>query len=297
MVHHIIHIKASPKQLSKLRNGHKVRIQPALEGTGFNLIIHPERYDTMTRTFGRGKGQEIQLTPEELVVNQEQEPNLEGSGIYSNVKSGFHKVASVLKPFKPLVKKGIDHIASYAPALGASTLSALALATGQPELLPMAGIVGHQMGTVVGNVGSHMAKDYLDQPSSRLSQTTSNVGGPRNRLAPSTLKGQVNQNEYLNNINKELGTNYGNLSRANISNAISHMDRANMNEQAVHHSGSSASRRFASGRGIIGNGGNFVSSQTHLPPALMSQPFSANFQFQNTLPPAYQKFSKGSGLY
>ena len=34
-----------------------------------------------------------------------------------------------------------------------------------------------------------------------------------------------------------------------------------------------------------------------LPPALQSQPYSANFQFQATLPPAYQKFSKGSGLY
>jgi len=35
----------------------------------------------------------------------------------------------------------------------------------------------------------------------------------------------------------------------------------------------------------------------HLPPALQSQPYASNFQFQHTLPPAYQKFSKGSGLY
>jgi hypothetical protein len=47
----------------------------------------------------------------------------------------------------------------------------------------------------------------------------------------------------------------------------------------------------------IGVGSNFVSHQTHLPPALISQPFSANFQFQHFLPPAYQKFSKGGGLY
>ena len=38
---HIVHIKASKKQLSKLRNGHKVRISPAIEGQGFNLIIDP----------------------------------------------------------------------------------------------------------------------------------------------------------------------------------------------------------------------------------------------------------------
>ena len=49
-------------------------------------------------------------------------------------------------------------------------------------------------------------------------------------------------------------------------------------------------------RGEIGIHSSFVTSQSHLPPALLSQPFSANFQFQHTLPPAYQKFSKG-GLY
>jgi hypothetical protein len=32
------------------------------------------------------------------------------------------------------------------------------------------------------------------------------------------------------------------------------------------------------------------------PPALMSQPYGANFQFGKTLPVAYQRFS-GSGLY
>ena len=63
------------------------------------------------------------------------------------------------------------------------------------------------------------------------------------------------------------------------------------------------SRQFAGlglhkkSRGEIGIHSSFVTSQSHLPPALLSQPFSANFQFQHTLPPAYQKFSKGSGMY
>ena len=50
-------------------------------------------------------------------------------------------------------------------------------------------------------------------------------------------------------------------------------------------------------RGSTGKLGSFVGAQTHLPPALKSQPFSANFQFQHTLPPAYQRFSKGGGLF
>ena len=49
-------------------------------------------------------------------------------------------------------------------------------------------------------------------------------------------------------------------------------------------------------RGDIGSHGSFVSAQQHLPQALLSQPFGANFQFQHTLPPAYQKFSKGTAF-
>jgi hypothetical protein len=61
----------------------------------------------------------------------------------------------------------------------------------------------------------------------------------------------------------------------------------------------------SSGRGLhhrkrekasIGCGASMVASKAHLPPALISQPFSANFQFQHTLPPAYARYSKGGGL-
>ena len=78
MTHHIVHIKASPNELSKLRKGHKVRISSAMEGEGFNLLIDPSRYDTLTRTFSRGKGMQIQLSPQEIVANQ----HMEGNGIF-----------------------------------------------------------------------------------------------------------------------------------------------------------------------------------------------------------------------
>jgi hypothetical protein len=44
--------------------------------------------------------------------------------------------------------------------------------------------------------------------------------------------------------------------------------------------------------GQVGVAGNLLSSRV-LPPALQSQPFSANWGFANQLPPAYQKFSRG----
>ena len=41
----------------------------------------------------------------------------------------------------------------------------------------------------------------------------------------------------------------------------------------------------------VGVHGNLLSG-TGLPPALVPQPYSANFQFGHTLPPAYQSFAK-----
>jgi hypothetical protein len=58
--------------------------------------------------------------------------------------------------------------------------------------------------------------------------------------------------------------------------------------------GRKVARPFSRTGGAVGLNGGMVRS---LPPALQSQPFSANFQFSSTLPPSYQKFSRGAGLY
>jgi hypothetical protein len=130
-------------------------------------------------------------------------------------------------------------------------------------------------------------------------------------IAPSTLAGQVNQNEILNNLNRELGTKFGALSKANLANALAHMDRSALSSEQIalsHKLGDEMAfgQGLYAGKGMkhrrreissVGRGASFVGSQSHLPPALVSQPFSANFQFQHFLPPAYQKFSKGGGLY
>jgi hypothetical protein len=64
----------SPKQVSRLRNGHKVRV-----GCGLGqLVVHPERYDAMERVFKKGKKMTIQLTPEELSANR----TMSGEGIF-----------------------------------------------------------------------------------------------------------------------------------------------------------------------------------------------------------------------
>ena len=56
---HLISFDASPKQLSKLRNGHNVRIK---RGTGFNLVVNPSNYHLVSRAFGHNKGVQLQLS-------------------------------------------------------------------------------------------------------------------------------------------------------------------------------------------------------------------------------------------
>lgn len=304
MTHNIVHIKASPKQMSKLRNGHKVRISPAMEGQGCALIIHPNRFDTVSKSFNRGKGTEVQLSPEEILVNQQNAPQMNGMGIFGErfdnmvhktigkkAKDLLYNTADKLKPH---LKKAIKEASEYAPEIGASALSSLALASGNPELLPLSAIGGHRIGSYLGNMGSHYAGDFLDNPKKYYE---SNAGGPRSIL-PHTLEGQVEYNKLLDEMNQHLGTKAGVLARANLQNTVAHMRRANMNKQAVDESTGMSGFGFHKREvASIGIKGGFIGSQTHLPPALISQPFSSNFQFQHTLPPAYQKFSKGGGLY
>ena len=325
----LVRIDASPKQLSKLRNGHKVRIKPPkMEGQGFNLMVHPDRFDTISKTFNRGKGMEIQLSPDEIVANQQNAHLMEGKGIFGKKfdrflektigKSGKDIVYKVGDVLKEPAKRAIDTAAKYAPELGATALSGLALAAGQPELVPFAGMAGERLGRMAGNFAGSKAKDYLDHPTKYQNMLTSNAGGPRSS-APTTLAGQVAQSDLLHNLNQDLGTKYGALARANLLNSLAHMERGNMTKDQVElehqlgdanalgqglYAGGGSGGLYAGGSlrrrkevGSIGRGSNFVAHQAHLPPALQSQPFSANFQFQHFLPPSYQKFSKGSGLY
>jgi hypothetical protein len=68
---HLISFSASPKQLSKLRNGHKVRIK---KGTGFNLVVSPQNYHLVTRAFTKNKGVDVSLSPEEIQHNSDMTP-------------------------------------------------------------------------------------------------------------------------------------------------------------------------------------------------------------------------------
>lgn len=319
MSHQIIHIKASPKQLSKLRNGHKVRISPAIEGQGFNLIIDPSRFDVLNKCFSKGKGMQMQLTPQEISLNQEATPEMQGTGIFGKKfdkfleRNGMKELAYAIgDATKPAIKTAI-----------LAGLGAGATALSGTDLVSSGGLGAAAIPTIYGTAGSlgYLASDYLDHPR----KYQSNTGGPKNKVVSGTLEGQTAQNHLLNALGQDTGHNYNVLGQANLNNAISQKDRSqliagrmdglkntfnaavdNVNAiqqiqqpQQIEGLGfhKKTHRQKKREVGSIGINSSFTSSQTHLPPALLSQPFSANFQFSKTLPPAYQKYSSGGGLF
>lgn len=126
---HLISFDASPRQVSKLRNGHKVRIK---RGSGFNLVVSPSTYHIVNRAFGKNKGVEVKLTPEEIEHNlelspEQQEalgeatgelhtPNAEGGSIFKKVKKAFNsktakKIGRELRPLSRALKSTARDIA------------------------------------------------------------------------------------------------------------------------------------------------------------------------------------------
>jgi hypothetical protein len=296
---HIITISASPKQLSKLRNGHRVRIK---KGKGFNVIVHPENYRLVSRAFGRNKGIEVQLSPEEIEANRslspeahaklrETQPEIAGEGIFgpkfdrmlkkAGVKTLAYQIGDQLKP---MVKAGIT---------GGLTAGATALGGMQPELIPFlpAGVAGL----------SGLAFDYIDNPD----KYHDFISGVKQQGVKSIAKkyAKARANEELN---RRLGTNYDYMNRAGLENAArselaSELSRrsieARRQQTPVEMEGQGFRRPHGVFRGVeggtIGRNGGMINM---LPPALVSQPLSANFQMSHFLPVQFQKYNNGPGM-
>lgn len=294
---HVVTIDASPKQLSKLRNGHSVRIK---KGKGFNLIVHPETYHLVSKAFSKNKGVEIALSPEEVEANRslspeqhlelkESQPEMAGQGIFGKKfdkalkKAGIKKLAyKIGDEYKPMVKAGITAgLASGATALGAV----------QPELVPFlpAGVAG-----LTG-----LTYDYLDNPDKYQRGFTGIRGKPVRSIAEQAVKAKLNER-----LNQELGTNYDYMNRAGLENAMLSSIGSRLNDESIMaRQALSPDQRiemYGSGlrgrreHGSIGRGAGMV---MYMPPALKSQPLSANFQMSHFLPPQYQRLNSGSGLY
>ena len=231
-----IGVEANQKQMARLRNGHSVRLK---KGDGLILLVHPERFDIMSKSFNRGNARTVALTPEELRANKDVSPEA-------------HKEVKAVDEFNKL-----------------------------SDLKPVAtpAVVG---GGFVSNVGG----------------TRSRVKGlDLSKLGKETGQ-ELNYMERAGRGNEVANRMAGDLSKLSI---LTGRDNELMPEKHSEHlGGRGLGSSVFYGRGTekssIGVGGNLLANGTRdLPPALRSQPYSSNFQFQFTLPPSYAKCSRGSG--
>jgi len=274
-----VKIGVSPKQMSRLRNGHPVRI---MKGEGVNLIVHPHKYNHITKSFGNGKGAIVQLSPEELAANM----GVEGGSIFGKKADRFAKkvigkkavreIHGVAKAFKPLVDEGIDALGMMATTYGVPPEAVAAL--------------------------SGAAKGYIDKPSAYRGKKAAGSFGKDALMGVAKEKLGAMGTEYLKTNQPELyaqakaiHTDYKALKSA-----------ADAERQRIydleHPYGDGRGLYAGAGRGLYagrgyGLGGSLLSVSNHsLPPALQSQNASANFNFHTQLPPHLAAL-KGQGLY
>jgi hypothetical protein len=300
----VLHIKASKNQLSKLRKGHNVRLSPEMEGKGIDLIVHPEAYNLAKKSFMKGKGIQMKLSPKEISLNQEFTKKMKGKGIFGKsfdktldkygLKEGAYKIGDAIKP---AVQAGI---------LGALMSGATALSA--TELVASGGLGAGAVPAIYSGAGTlgYLATDYLDNPSKY--QKKSNAGGPKDLTSASTLAGQMAKQEALNQLSLQTGEKYNTVGNANLASAVANKDKSALTNAVVSGITNSIAPPPSSApvdtRALYGFGfkkremssirgqGTFVGSNYSIPQALQSQPFSANFQFSKTLPPAFAKWTR-----
>lgn len=263
---HILPIDASPTQLRKLRKGHAVRIK---KGTGFNLIVHPQNYHLASRAFAKNKGIEVKLSPEEIEANrqvspeehmqlQQTQPEMAGEGIFGKKFDRFLKKAGIKK---------------------------IAYQVG--DILKPIAKKGIDMGL---KAGSQALSEYAPELAPVLPEATSKLSG---------LAG-----DYMDHPGKYQGKGFGSMRRAGIRELGASQASASMSGDAI-----AARRGLIPQEGLGGAGlGGRLGRREHgsigrgagmihfLPPALISQPLSANFQMSHFLPVQYQKYNDGPGM-
>lgn len=311
----------SPRVLGKLRKGQKVRL---MSGSGMSLVVRADRYNPITKSFGKGKAYTISLTPEEINANmnvpEEVVGGMVGRGIFDTIKKGIKAVGRVAIPaIKDFAKKGVSKLAELAPeigsTLGSSALSGLALLAGQPELVPFAmkagASLGRAGGKALGGLAEKKAVGVIDRfdpyqeqrgnaPPSR--GTATNVMSSNEAMALTSPVGRANIGQYLHSLSSE--DIEGELARRRGGGYSTPYDQSGGRQVLAPYTdavGRGLGMGLGSGGGLgmgmrgmghprsekssVGIHGNLLGAG--LPPALMSQPYSANFQMASRLPPAF----------
>lgn len=293
---HLISVDVSPKQLSKLRNGHKVRVK---KGSGVSLVVHPATYNIVSRAFRKSKGAEIQLSPDELQANMDMTPEahaeymeqadgdlfgeMSGQGLYAG---GRVRVPKALKKLGRTLKKGFQDANKFLK--------------GNPVTKA---IVGKVAPKVLGALGAAGATYLTGNPM---------VGKLTNDLLSKGAEAGLKSQGY----GLYAGRGLEDIKRASISNAHANdaIDKFSTSQIIARH-GAHPLRSYypvdefpnappSRGTGIrahklydvnaIRGRGASIAQDGGSIPALTPQPYGENFHMQFFLPPQYQKFNRGT---
>jgi hypothetical protein len=139
--------KPTPRVLSKLRNGHKVRI---MAGEGISLALMEDKArEILKKIQNPMKGVHIQLSPEEIFMNR----SVSGNGIFDVFKSIGNVVAPIAKDVALSVGK------DAAKSALKSAISGSGARRGRPRKMQMEGEGFFDVIKSIGNVVAPIAKD------------------------------------------------------------------------------------------------------------------------------------------
>jgi hypothetical protein len=285
--------RPSEKVISRLRNGHAVRL---MKGEGLEMFLKPAKRMAMMKKFAMGKGVQLSLDPEEIMESR----GIEGSGIFgkkadkalkkAGIKKAVYKVGAALKPLADTAIKSAE---------------AAAISYGVPP-------------SIASKIGD-TATQYLADPKSlqgkkglaELKKRGLSVAGDAAEFAAEQAgidPGMIAEAKMAARTARDMkraGASMNAPSRADVVDSASNAaaDALIARIRAKYPSG----QGLYAGRGMMGYGSNSVGCGLGmgmmrgmglersisgrntmlgmgLPPALQSQPFSENFQFRYTLP-------------
>jgi hypothetical protein len=315
MEHSVLKISASPKQISKLRNGHKVRVKPAMEGKGVCVSVDPLKYNIISKTFSKGRGAELQLSPQELQMNKM------GKGMCGG--DIFGKIAEVVvdKMADKAIDKGIDMLQKESKGRGMIKGSEeikkkmADLRARKGKKMTGGAFTNEDVRPVIKEVGQYLNPLALVELMSGGGLGDANplllgydLG--HNVIGPALYKsiyghprgyGFKPDAKQIQKLNEQLGTNMDYLKQAGLGDAVSNAMSSSLIREGVDkakslkedigmglYAGSGLYASSAKGRAVTSQ----VSGSKVIPNFLESKPFFENNQLQYTLPVAYQKFHK-----
>jgi hypothetical protein len=110
-----------------------------MEGKGIVLLVHPQKYNVLTKAFDSGRGKQFKLDEEEMQVNEnpdmidddEVKTEMSGSGLFDNIKKGFKKAGKAIKKAPAYYKKNVkDTVAGEMIRQGVKTGSKIGITAG-----------------------------------------------------------------------------------------------------------------------------------------------------------------------